>query len=451
MRRLYHDDMYRFSEPQPSWWEASAGERRPEALPLDRDEVCDVGIIGGGYTGLSAALHLCRDHHIDARVLEAGHVGWGASGRNAGFCGIGGTALSLSRMLRRYGLEETRRFYRSQLDAVELVREIVRAHGIDAEQTGEAELEIAHSKRAFEHLREHAVRQRELAGLDNTVLSADEFRARYFDASGNHGAVVQRPSFALHPLRYLLGLARAAVAAGARLHSHSEVIEWRREGDVHVLVTANGRLRCRRVIVAANGFMPERLHPGFYGRPLPMISAIIVTRPLTEDELAAQRWQTFNPAITSKNILNYYRLLPGNRFLFGGRGHSTGDRAGAGRHYADLARELGRLFPHWRNVPIDYRWHGLICITLRLTPCIGRLEDDPGVYFAWGYHGNGLNTATWSGRELANWLHAGGAGTWPEPVPAMLRGLSPRFPAAALRLRYLQARLGLFRLQDALG
>lgn len=450
MKRLYHDDMYRFSEPQPSWWEASVGGARPEAQPLAGDEACDVGIIGGGYTGLSAALHLCRDHHIDARVLEAGHIGWGASGRNAGFCGIGGTSLSLSRMLRRYGLDETRRFYHSQLDAVELVREIIEANGIDAEMTGEGELEIACSERAFERLREHALRQRELLGLDNTVLSAAEFGARYFEASGIHGAVVQRPSFALHPLRYLLGLAQAAVAGGARLHSHSEVIEWRREGDTHVLVTAAGRLRCRRVIVAANGFMPEHLHRGFYGRPLPMISAIILTRRLTDDELAAQRWQTRNPAITSRNILNYYRLLPDNRLLFGGRGHSAGDRAGAERNYSGLRRELGRLFPHWRDVPVEYRWHGLICITLRLTPCIGRLEGDPGVYFAWGYHGNGVNTATWSGRELASWLRAGGTGA-PESVPSMLRGLAPRFPAAALRLSYLRARLGVFSLQDALG
>lgn len=451
MKRLYHDDMYRFPEPQPSWWEATGPDERQEALPLAGDAACDVGIIGGGYTGLSAALHLCRDHHIEARVLEAGHVGWGASGRNAGFCGIGGTSLSLPQMLRRYGPEETRRFYRSQLDAIDLVREIVDTHRIDAELSGDAELEIAQSKRAFEHLREHAARRRELIGLDNTVLSAAEFRTRYFDASRMQGAVVQRPSFALHPLRYLLGLARASVEAGARLHSHSEVVEWRKEGDLHLLVTANGTLRCRRVIVAANGFMPEHLHRGFYGRPLPLISAIVVTRPLTGDELAAQRWQTANPASTSKNVLNYYRLLPGNRFLFGGRGHSTGDRPAAEHNYAALGRELGSLFPHWREVPIDYRWHGLICITRRLTPCIGRLDDDASVYFAWGYHGSGVSTATWSGRELAKGLRAGGAGKWPDTIPVMLRGLSPPFPAASLRLGYLQARLALFRLQDALG
>ena len=449
MKHLYHEDMYRFADPQRSWWEAVTEDVRPDARPLVADERCEVAIIGGGYTGLSAALHLSR-RGIEARVLEAGHMGWGASGRNAGFCGIGATSLTLSRMLRRYGLEETRRFYRSQVEAVELVRSLIEEEGIDAEVTGEEELEVAHSKRAFEHLREHANKQHDLLGLDTQVLPAQVFRERYFDTTDNHGAVVQRPCFALHPLRYLLGLAAAAARAGATLHPHSEVLEWRKDGDTHELVTARGRLRCRKVILAANGFMPEHLHPDFRGRPLPMISAIVVTRPLTEDELAAQRWRTSNPAITSRNILNYFRLLPGNRFLFGGRGHSRGDRSGAAENYAELVRQLGHLFPHWRDVPIEYRWHGLICITLRLVPSIGRLEDDPGVYFAYGYHGNGVNTATWSGAQLAEWL-ASGRPEPPASLPAMLQGLSPRFPMARLRLRYLQARLGLFRLQDAAG
>lgn len=449
MKRLYHDDMYRFAEPQRSWWEASAGELQPHAPPLDADESCEVAIIGGGYTGLSAALHLAR-RGIEARVLEAGHIGWGASGRNAGFCGIGATSLSLSRMLRRYGLDETRRFYRAQVEAVELVRSLTGEEGIDAEIAGDEELQVAHSARAFEHLRQHAERQHHLLDLDTNVLPAQVFRERYFDTTDNHGAVVQRPCFAMHPLRFLRGLAAAAVRAGARLHAQSEVLEWRKEGNTHELLTAGGRVRCRKVILAANGFMPEHLHPGFSGRPLPMISAIVVTRPLSEDELAAQRWRTTSPAITSRNILNYFRLLPGNRFLFGGRGHSRGDRGGAAENYAELVRQLGHLFPHWRDVPIEYRWHGLICITLRLVPSVGRLEDDASVFFAYGYHGNGVNTATWSGARLAEWLASGHAEA-PASLPGMLQGLSPRFPLARLRLRYLQARLGLFRLQDAIG
>lgn len=450
---LYHTDMYRFDVPQQSLWEATPGGTAVAATPLAGDAHCEVAVIGGGYTGLSAAYHLCKDHGIETRVLEAGKIGWGASGRNAGFCGIGGTSLSLKQMIDRYGLPETRRFYQSQIDGVELVHRILSDERIDAGQRGEFELEVAPSRKAFAGLVEHATMQRELLGLDNRVLSAAEFREQFFDSTELFGAVLQRPAFSLHPLRYLLGLAAAAERRGAALHPHSEVLEWTKQGADHVLVTRGGTLRARHVIFATNGFMPEHLHRTFYGRALPMISAIVVTRPLTGEELAAHRWQTTEQAITSRRILNYYRLLPDRRLLFGGRGHATGSAGGAARTYAALTRRLGHLWPRWRGVPIEYRWHGLICITLRLTPAIGRLNDDPTVLFAYGYHGNGVNTATWSGRQLAEWLATTAAANSRvrESLPAMVRGITPRFPLARLRLRYLQARLALFRLQDALG
>lgn len=444
--------MYRFDRAEPSLWEAEAPAMRLAARPLTGDTRCEVAVIGAGYTGLSAALHLCRDHQVDVRVLEAGHVGWGASGRNAGFCGIGGTSLSLAGMQAKYGLDETRRYYRSQVEAVELVRQIVDEEGIDARTQGEAELEVAPTRPAFRKLSEHADMQRKQLGIDTRVVPAEEFRSRYFDSGELRGGLVQKPAFALDPLRYLHGLAAAAEARGAVLHPRSEVIRWTKSGRDHVLVTPGGTLKARSVILATNGFMPEHLHPALRGRSLPMISAIVVTRPLSGEELAAHRWQTANPAITSRRILNYYRLLPDRRFLFGGRGHSSGNASEAAGTFGKLARRMGSLWPHWREVPIEYRWHGLICITRRLTPSVGRLDEDPTVFFAWGFHGNGVNTATWSGGQLAEWL-AGpvsrkeGA---PASLPLVYRGISPRFPAASLRLRYLRARLALFRIQDAI-
>jgi glycine/D-amino acid oxidase-like deaminating enzyme len=336
------------------------------------------------------------------------------------------------------------------VQAVELVRTIIGEEGIDARIQGDAELEVAHSRRARQELFEHAVWQRDTLGLETQCIEADAFREGYFDSAEQFGAVLVRPSFALHPLRYHLGLARAAVGKGAVLHPGSEVIDWSRDGDRHVLRTATGSVRAKFVIVAANGFMPEALHPALYGRMMSLISAIVVTRPLSVDELAAHRWQTECPAINARRLLNYFRLLPDRRLLFGGRGHSRGTAAGSARNLYKLAERVGVVWPSWREVGIDFAWHGLICMTRRLTPVLTRMADDRTVYMAYGYHGNGVNNATWSGRQLADWLATDGrsGNDFERRLPAMVRGDGGRFPLAALRLWYLQAILAGFRLRD---
>ncbi len=447
--RLFDDNMYRFESPQPSYWEATAGRSHFDDEPLDNNESCAVAIIGGGYTGLSAALHLAREYDIDVRVLEAGHIGWGASGRNGGFCCMGGTGVHRQDLVRMFGLDKAREYYASQVAAVELVRDLAADEGIEFQAYGRAEVEVAHSPKAFKRLQNDFELLTNKLGLQAEIVSAEECRERYYDSTEQYGALITRPAFGLHPLRYCLGLAGAANRHGARLHSHSQVIEWSKDDDGrHRLSTRGGTLTAHKVIFACNGFIQEQLRSEFFGRTIPVISAIIVTRPLTGDELAAHGWSTENPATNSRRILNYFRVLPDNRFLFGGRGDVRGTPTGEQQTYVQLEQTMRQVWPHWRHVDIDYRWHGLICMTATMCPSIGRLDDDGSIFFGFGYHGNGVDTATWVGKQLADWI---GKGREPEGLPAIIRGLSRKYPFPALRMSYLKFGIFVSRQLDRFG
>jgi glycine/D-amino acid oxidase-like deaminating enzyme len=302
-------------------------------------------------------------------------------------------------------------------------------------------------------MKQHAELQIRHLKLDTEVIGRDQLRERYFESTEQYGATVLRPTFGLHPLRYIRGLARAAQKYGAKLSARSEVIEWTKKGDQHILRTTGGSVRARYVLFATNGFMPENLRSAFVSRSLPVISAIVATRPLSDDELAAHRWQTENPSINSRKLLNYFRLLPDKRFMFGGRGHSSGTKEGAAKNFEQIIQAMHRLWPEWRDVRVDYRWHGFVCYTRRMTPSLGRLPDDPSVFFGFGYHGNGVNTATWTGGKLARWLGSSRRNNDAPPVgvPLLVQGLSPRFPLRALRLSYLQAAIGWYRTKERMG
>ena len=447
MSTLYHASIYDDSQPVPSYWEATAPRDQDDHAPLQGDEHCDVAVIGGGYTGLSTALHLARDYGVDVRLLEAGHIGWGASGRNGGFCCMPATKMSLAQMIKVYGLEETKRFYATQLEGMDLVRALADEEGIDCDRVGDGNLEVAHHPSRFAELAERAETLPRLFGIKTTLYKKEAFADIGHDSTEQFGALHMAAGFALHPLKFAIGLGHAAAKRGAHLHPHSRVLAWDKEGDTHRLSTAGGTLRAQRVVMATNGFTREGLHPAFDARLLPALSNIITTRPLTDAELAAHRWRTPNPICNTRELLFYYRLLPDKTFLFGARGDTTGRPADGAKMRAWMTRRLGEVFPHWADVPITHFWRGLVCVTLKLTPSVGRLEDDASVFYGFGYHANGVNTAPWVGMTLARMI--AGANSPAVSLPAVLAGLPRKIPFAAFRLWGLRAAYLYYRYQDS--
>ncbi len=439
VRGVYHRDLYDASQPVASWWEASAPAGPPRPA-LQGDHATDVAIVGAGYAGLSCALRLA-ERGIGAVALDSGAVGWGASGRNGGFVGLDSDMLGEAGRIARFGEAEARACADAFLQGAERLATFCAARGIETQ--GRAETLVAPHARAFATMKAAAAAHR--FGPAPEVVTAAAYGEQGFDGPLQHGALRLRPGFALHPLALARALAEAAEAAGAGIFERSEVLAWRREGAAHLLETAQGALRARRVVLATNGFTPDALHPAFAGRTIPVLSMIGVTRPLTEEERAAHRWREDGPVVTARRMLHYYRMLPQGRLLFGMRGDLSGADATGPAMRRRIGAEIAALFPLWAGVEIEFFWRGPICATGALRPGVGRLTEDASVHHAFGWHGSGVNGAQVAGRLLADVI----AGAPETAIPAPLRGLPPRIPLPGLRRLWVGAAVAGFRALDA--
>lgn len=226
--------LYRFDEHEPSYWEATVA--RPPGYALQQNISTEVAIIGGGYTGCSAALHLARNHGIHSTVLDAGSVGWGASGRNGGFVNIPASKLSVAQLVRRFGLDETKRFFAASVEASKLPKSLAAEEGFDIRPQGRGWYTVAHHPNRMQKLRDYADSLRNNFGIPCRVLEQQEFRDEVHDGPEAFGGLHMDVGHALHPLAYCLGLAEAAKRRGASLYSLSPVIKWERESGRHRLI-----------------------------------------------------------------------------------------------------------------------------------------------------------------------------------------------------------------------
>jgi glycine/D-amino acid oxidase-like deaminating enzyme len=244
-----------------------------------------------------------------------------------------------------------------------------------------------------------------------------------------HGAMTTPVGFALNPLKYTLGLARAARAAGAAIHGHTPVTGIRSDTGF-TLSTPRGRIRARRLVVATNGYSADDLPPWLRARYLPVQSNVIVTRPLTGAEIAEQGWSSRQMCYDARFLLHYFRLMPDGRMLFGMRGGLGSSPRADARMHRRIRAHFEAMFPAWAHVETPWSWNGLLSIAPDLTPFAGPVPEMPGAYAALSYHGNGVAMGTYAGALLADLVQ----GRVPQRLyPQVMQAPPRRFRLGRLR------------------
>tara|TARA_R100000322_G_scaffold66272_2_gene41455 strand:+ start:17020 stop:18327 length:1308 start_codon:yes stop_codon:yes gene_type:complete len=401
----------------------------------------DVAVIGAGYTGLSAALTLA-EAGVAVTVLDAQAPGWGASGRNGGFCCLGGAGLSGDMLERQFGAPAARALHDTQVAAIDHVDALIDRHGIDVQRHSDGEVRLAHTPRAARGFEAEAQQYRD-HGIGARVLSKADLDARGLGGPGFHAGLHLRKGFGLDPGAYAIGLARAAHAAGAHIHAMSPVTTLTKSGHRWHLETPKGTLTAARLLVATNGYTPEALGP-LKAPVLPVQSNVLVTRPLSPEEQAAQGWTSDLMAYDTRTLLHYFRRMPDGRFLFGMRGGIRASVAADRRTTRRLIAHFHAMFPAWRGVEIAQTWSGLAALSRDLLPHVSVVAGDPTALAAMAYHGNGVAMGTWSGHAAAR-LFLGD-----DIRPALMRSPLRRFPLAPLRRNILRLGYPLATLRDAL-
>ncbi|WP_170349148.1 NAD(P)/FAD-dependent oxidoreductase [Ruegeria atlantica] len=433
MNLLYSND--RKAEYPASWYAATANpvDRFPA---LRKDETADVCVVGAGYTGLSAALHLA-EAGLNVVLLEAHRVGFGASGRNGGQLGSA-QRMDQEDLERLVGNDDAAKLWDLAEDAKDLVKSLIAKHQIDCDlKPGVAVLGLSAGEQ--QDLHEHAAHLSGRYGYDQIELLDEAAGHALCPSPSYKGGYLDMGAAHLHPLNFALGLAQAAAKAGVRIFESTEVTGIE-EGQPAKVQTANGTVTADHVILACNGYLGD-LNRRVASRVMPINNFIAATEPLGAD---AARALTQDVAVAdTKFVVNYFRLSADGRLLFGG-GESYGYRFPSDIA-AKVRKPMTEIFPHLQDVKIDYAWGGTLAITMRRMPYLARVA--PNILSASGYSGHGVGTATHAGQLMAMALQGQAEG-----FDTMARVPALPFPGGpALRSPLLVLAMTWFALRDRLG
>lgn len=376
------------------WWVDAPPPKSYQNKPLP-DKV-DVVVIGGGFTGTSAALRLAKGG-AKVTLLEAETVGWGASSRN------GGQALSclhhtLTELIEQHGLERAREMFLASVRAADTVERIVTEEGIDCDYARNGNIEAASKPRHFDRLKLEQETLARVADYETYIIPPEQV-ATELGTDSYYGLMVNERSAGLQPAKFVQGLALAAERAGADLHEGTCVtgIEKNasRNGGRFKVRTERGDISAKEVFLAANAWVGHII-PQFRRRVFPAESYIIATAPLSDD-LARRLIPHKRMVYDTRNMVAYYSLSRDNRMVWGGEGTATG--LSAERNIRILRRGMLRVFPELEEAAIEYYWGGTMGLTFDRNAHAGQVE---GIWFSMCYVGHGVTLATYLGEQMAN-------------------------------------------------
>ncbi len=381
------------TEHTTSYYAASANQYEPFPT-LNESITCDVCVVGGGYTGLSAALHL-SEMGYDVVLLESARIGFGASGRNGGQL-VNSYSRDIDVIERSYGAEAAKQLGGMMFEGAEIIRERIKRYQIDCDYRPGG-LFVAMNHKQLDKLEEQKANWERYGNTQLELLDANALK-REVNSDRYVGALLDHSGGHIHPLNLAIGEANAIRLNGGRVFEQSAVTNIQHTSPA-VVSTAKGQVTAKYVIVAGNAYLGNKLEPELAKRSMPCGTQVLTTEPLSED--VARSLIPNNYCVEDCNyLLDYYRLTADNRLLYGG-----GVVYGA-RDPADIERlvmpNLLKTFPQLKGVKIDYSWTGNFLLTLSRLPQVGRLDNN--IYYSQGCSGHGVTYTHLAGRLIAELL-----------------------------------------------